>query len=510
MKKLLLSNACKLLFLMLLTNNIINAQVTPTFSAIAPICSGGGLSPLPTTSNNGITGTWAPALNNLVTTTYFFTPTAGQNANSTTLTVTVNSLPTVASFSTSTNFVCTGTKGTLNFSGTPYSAVVYTDGASTFSVFLNATGNATIQTPNNLTSATTFSLVSITNNLTFCNNTSLFSTVPVTIQTSNSPTITNITPDTTLICSGDPATMLSVNATGLGLTYVWKKGSSIVANSNNSSITVASVPANTGNYSCTVTDACGQTVTSNQAFLIINDAPIVTQAPIGTTICSGTTLNLSIATTGIGLTYQWKRNGVNLPTTNATATTSELVIVNAQTTDSGDYTCVAKSGTCSVISSIATIAVTAINYTTNLVGSTITSNQTNANYQWIDCVNGNATIVGQNSQSFTPITNGQYAVYIQYNNCISTSECINIDFLEVDHFKNTSNIHVFPNPTASILNIQMEEKIIDLKIIDISGRTTNVSNFTNNKIDVSSLSAGIYFIAIKTDKGWFKEKFRKN
>ncbi len=48
------------------------------------------LSALPTTSNNGITGTWAPALNNTATTTYTFTPTAGQCATTTTLTITVN------------------------------------------------------------------------------------------------------------------------------------------------------------------------------------------------------------------------------------------------------------------------------------------------------------------------------------------------------------------------------------------------------------------------------------
>lgn len=508
MKKLLLSNTFKLLFLILLTNNIINAQVIPTFPAVSPICSGGTLSPLPTTSNNVIVGSWAPALNNLLTTTYTFTPTAGQNANATTLTVTVNPLPTIASFSTSTNFVCTGTKGTMNFTGTPNSTVVYTDGTSTFSVLLNATGSATIQTPNNLNSATTFSLVSITNNLTSCSNTSLFSTVPVTIQISTLPVIT-AQPQTTTICEGSVDAVLSVIATGSSLTYVWKKGLSIVANSNSNTIVVPSNLSNTGIYTCTVTDACGQSVTSNQASLIINDAPIMIAAAMGGTFCSGTTINLAIATTGTGLTYKWKRNGVDLPTTNLTATTSELVIVNAQTTDSGDYTCVAKSGTCSVISPIATIVVTAINSTTNLVGSTITANQANATYEWIDCVNGNATIVGQNSQSFTPTTNGQYAVNIQYNNCISTSQCITIDFLEVDNFKNTSNIQLFPNPTASILNIQTQEKIIDLKIIDITGRTTNVSNYANHKIDVSNLSSGMYFVAIKTQNGLFKEKFIK-
>lgn len=63
--------------------------VNPTFNTIAPICSGTTLSPLPTTSTNGITGTWSPALNNTETTLYTFTPATGLCATTATLTITV-------------------------------------------------------------------------------------------------------------------------------------------------------------------------------------------------------------------------------------------------------------------------------------------------------------------------------------------------------------------------------------------------------------------------------------
>jgi gliding motility-associated-like protein len=68
----------------------VDPKVIPTFTAVAPICSGTALAALPTTSNNGVTGTWSPALNNTATTTYTFTPTAGQCVTTTTLTITVN------------------------------------------------------------------------------------------------------------------------------------------------------------------------------------------------------------------------------------------------------------------------------------------------------------------------------------------------------------------------------------------------------------------------------------
>src|SRR5260370_28732577 len=43
---------------------VISTQTTPTFNAVAPICSGATLNALPSTSNEGITGSWSPALNN--------------------------------------------------------------------------------------------------------------------------------------------------------------------------------------------------------------------------------------------------------------------------------------------------------------------------------------------------------------------------------------------------------------------------------------------------------------
>jgi hypothetical protein len=68
----------------------VNPNITPFFMPVAPICSGAALAPLPATSNNGITGTWSPAINNTATTTYTYMPTSGQCATTSTLTITVN------------------------------------------------------------------------------------------------------------------------------------------------------------------------------------------------------------------------------------------------------------------------------------------------------------------------------------------------------------------------------------------------------------------------------------
>ena len=74
----------------------VNPLITPTFSQVDAICSGDVLDPLSLTSDNGITGTWSPAINNTATTTYTFTSDTTQSgqacAVNETMTITVNPL----------------------------------------------------------------------------------------------------------------------------------------------------------------------------------------------------------------------------------------------------------------------------------------------------------------------------------------------------------------------------------------------------------------------------------
>lgn len=116
---------------------VVNQAATPTFDPVSSICSGDMVSPLPTTSNNNITGTWSPELNNTVTTTYTFTPDSGICANSVTLIILVDPLP---SFDLEDSYaLCMDTNGTqviqspvltTNLSSSQYSFV-----------WLNATGD---------------------------------------------------------------------------------------------------------------------------------------------------------------------------------------------------------------------------------------------------------------------------------------------------------------------------------------------------------------------------------
>ena len=89
----------KLLFLFLLVSTTIFAKeistnvappIIPTFNQIGPLCQNSTAPQLPGVSTNGIIGTWTPAtINTNFTSTYTFTPSSGQGASTTTMTVQV-------------------------------------------------------------------------------------------------------------------------------------------------------------------------------------------------------------------------------------------------------------------------------------------------------------------------------------------------------------------------------------------------------------------------------------
>lgn len=77
------------------------APIIPTFPALTPYCIGSAIPALPTTSNEGITGTWNPLINNTTTTVYTFTPTAGICATTADQIITITPLNTVGVASSS-------------------------------------------------------------------------------------------------------------------------------------------------------------------------------------------------------------------------------------------------------------------------------------------------------------------------------------------------------------------------------------------------------------------------
>jgi gliding motility-associated-like protein len=90
----------------------INPNVLPTFDVVGPFCAGQNIPDLPLNSNNGISGTWSPAINNQQTTTYTFTPSSGLCALTTTATI-----PILPNSSSTTSLTICENQLPLNWNG---------------------------------------------------------------------------------------------------------------------------------------------------------------------------------------------------------------------------------------------------------------------------------------------------------------------------------------------------------------------------------------------------------
>lgn len=83
--------------------------------------------------------------------------------------------------------------------------------------------------------------------------------------------------------------------------------------------------------------------------------PVLTAQPQSQSATTGGTVTLSIVAVGTGnLTYQWRKDGVNLPG----ATSASLTIANVQPSDAGSYDVVVRQATGSATSSPAVLTVT--------------------------------------------------------------------------------------------------------------------------------------------------------
>jgi hypothetical protein len=176
--------------------------------------------------------------------------------------------------------------------------------------------------------------------------------VPLTI---NPATTITTQPVAQTRCIGGNATF-TVAATGSGtLSYQWRKGGTNITGATAATYTITGLVAgDAANYDVIVTGNCGS-VTSTAVALTVNPATVITTQPVAQTICALNQAQFTVAATGTGgLTYQWRKNGVNI----AGATNTTYTIASAATGDAGNYDVV-------ITSSCGTLTSTAVALTVN-------------------------------------------------------------------------------------------------------------------------------------------------
>jgi hypothetical protein len=183
----------------------------------------------------------------------------------------------------------------------------------------------------------------------------------------------------TTLCPG--ATFgISVIASGTSPTYQWYKNGTAITGATSSAYSIATVSAtDAATYTVKVSGACGTAVTSGNSVLTVNtNVGVGTQPTATTSLCPGSTYNLSTVGSGTGpYTYQWYKNGTAI----SGATLASYSIASVSSADAATYT-VKISGTCGspVTSSNAVLTVYS--------PPTFTSNLSNTSY----CTGSNITL----------------------------------------------------------------------------------------------------------------------
>ncbi len=268
----------------------INQPATPTFSSIGPFCTGTNFT-LPATSNNGFSGTWSPAFNPAMTTTYTFTPAAGQCASTTTLQVVINALPNATA--SNSGAACSG-QGNIQLNAGGGNSYEWAGPAG----FMSSTQNPTLVNP--MANAAGTYTVTVTD-VNGCSNTATTTVTLFPAWSLNTSVLNNVS------CAGDQNGAISVGLNGLpalplqNIEWTAPPGVTIVLGNN------LNLPS--GLYAITITDNNGCTGTAS--LTITEPTPLVVSCMVlanesspgasdgsGQVTVSGGTPNYDIALTG--------------------------------------------------------------------------------------------------------------------------------------------------------------------------------------------------------------------
>ncbi len=149
-----------------------------------------------------------------------------------------------------------------------------------------------------------------------------------------------------------------VNVTGGGTySYRWYLNGTLIPGATANPYIVESLTtANTGTYAADVTNALGTTrITAGTVTVGAAGSPVLALQPIAKTVAPGATFTLATSASGSGLTYQWLRNGTQLPG----ETGAILLRQNVNAVDAGSYSVRVSNAAGSVTSSAATVTLSA-------------------------------------------------------------------------------------------------------------------------------------------------------
>ncbi len=368
-------------------------------------------------------------------------------------------------------------------------------------------------------------------------------TIPSTCVNAIVPVINTQPVKQTSVVGGSAS--FSIAATGTGLTYQWRKGTVDLTNTGNisgatsSTLTInpVSISDTASNYNVVISGTNLTPVTSTNVSLLLNVETSITTQPVNLTICEGSKATFSVVAVGTGLTYQWKRKGVNIVNggTISGATSDTLRILTSLTYDAATNYNVVVSGANSandtssnaslVINTSPSITTEPIKQTANVGSSisfTVIATGTNITYQWkkgiVNIENG-GNISGATSATLTinPVMMSDTA----FNNnvvisgtcpLIKTSVNVSLSVIDVSGINSkdgnsTEMVSIYPNPFKTSITIVIHDNLqiknYQLRIYNELGSEVMNTNVTQQStiFESSKFPTGIYIYKVfKNDK----------
>ena len=146
-------------------------------------------------------------------------------------------------------------------------------------------------------------------------------------------------------------------------------------------------------------------------------------------------------------------------------------------------------------------------------GANLYSEEEKGTYQWIEC-DSDSIIQGATSRAFRAVSNGSYQVIIHKENCVDTSECVDVFWAGLLQSEQIE-FSVYPNPADKSLNIQFESLQSDLNITIFNNlgqviEQMNKKEIQSLQINLGEYSNGIYSVVVENSNGNRVKRFVVN
>jgi hypothetical protein len=131
------------------------------------------------------------------------------------------------------------------------------------------------------------------------------------------------------------------------LKYQWRRAGTNIPGATADTLIIPALDASAlGRYDVVITGTCAPNITSAQANVAFGTPTVITQQPTAVTVDLDKPFTLTVAATGSTLSFQWKKDGSDIPG----ATSSTYTVAKSAKTDNGLYVCDVTGG-CGTVSS---------------------------------------------------------------------------------------------------------------------------------------------------------------